>query len=81
MSAITVKGRVTIPKAGRDALGIGTGSKVDFVANRDGEFVIRKAEPEPQPHPFHRLRGILGPGTSTDEVMALTGDEDCIDPG
>jgi antitoxin PrlF len=76
MTAVTVKGQVTIPKAVRDALDIGPGSQVEFVANRDDEFVLRKSGPGPGEHPFDRLRGILGPGMSTDEVMALTRGED-----
>jgi AbrB family looped-hinge helix DNA binding protein len=76
MTAVTVKGQVTIPKAIRDALDIGPGTRVEFVANRDGEFVLRKSEHGPDPHPFDRLRGILGPGMSTDQVMALTRGDD-----
>ena len=71
MTAVTVKGQVTIPKAVRDALDIGPGSQVEFVSNGDGAFVLRKSGPGPGEHPFDRLLGILGPGLSTDEVMAL----------
>lgn len=72
MNAVTVKGQVTIPKPVRDALGIVPGSKVEFVSNQDGEFVLRKAVSKQEPHPFDLLVGILGPGPSTDEIMALT---------
>jgi antitoxin PrlF len=76
MTAVTVKGQVTIPKAVRDALDIGPGTRVEFTANRDGEFVLRKSEAGAGEHRFDRLLGILGPGMSTDEVMALTRGED-----
>ncbi len=76
MTAVTVKGQVTIPKAVRDALDIRPGSQVEFVANREGAFVLRKSERETAEHPFDRLLGVLGPGMSTDEVMALTRGED-----
>lgn len=76
MNAVTVKGQVTIPKAVRDALGIVPGSQVEFVPNQDGDYVLRRARPTPDAHRFDRLRGILPPGLSTDEVMALTRGED-----
>ena len=74
MSAVTVKGQVTIPKRIRDALDIHPGSQVEFVMNQDGEIVLRKAGAAAKPlsHPFDRFVGILGPGMTTDEVMALT---------
>jgi antitoxin PrlF len=73
VNAVTVKGQVTIPKPIRDALDIHPGSLVEFVMNRDGEIVLRKSGSEPRtPHPFDRLIGTLGPGMTTDEVMALT---------
>jgi AbrB family looped-hinge helix DNA binding protein len=76
MTAVTVKGQVTIPKAVRDALDIGPGSQVEFVSNSEGAFVLRKSVAGPGEHPFDRLLGILGPGLSTDEVMALTRGDD-----
>ncbi len=76
MNAVTIKGQVTIPKAVRDALGIVPGSQVEFVPNQDGDYVLRRVCPVTEPHSFDRLRGILPPGPSTDEVMALTRGED-----
>lgn len=77
MNAVTVKGQVTIPKPIRDALGIGPGSLVEFAMNQDGQIVLRKVDADkPVPHPFDRLVGILGPGPTTDEVMALTRGEE-----
>jgi antitoxin PrlF len=77
MSAVTVKGQVTIPKPIRDALGIHPGSLVEFTVNREGEIVLRKAGTEAlAPHPFDRVIGIAGPGPSTDEIMALLRGDD-----
>ena len=42
-TTITSKGQVTIPKAIRDALGVGPGDRVLFVHHEDGTVVV---EPE-----------------------------------
>jgi antitoxin PrlF len=77
MNAVTVKGQVTIPKPVRDALDIHPGSLVEFVMNKDGQIVLRKAGVnDPAPHPFDHLVGSLGPGMTADELMALTRGED-----
>jgi AbrB family looped-hinge helix DNA binding protein len=73
VNAVTVKGQVTIPKPVRDALGIGPESLVDFVMDQDGRIVLRKAGVDHlPPHPFDHVVGSLGPGLTTDDVMALT---------
>jgi bifunctional DNA-binding transcriptional regulator/antitoxin component of YhaV-PrlF toxin-antitoxin module len=76
LTAGTVTGQVTILKPVRDAFDIGPGTGAGFVADRDGEFILRKSEHRPDPHPFDRLLGILGPGMSTDDLMALTRGDD-----
>jgi antitoxin PrlF len=77
MTAVTIKGQVTIPKPIRDALDIHPGSQVEFVMNRDGEIVLRKAgAAKPAPHRFDRFRGCAGPGMTTNEVMTLMRGED-----
>ena len=77
MNAVTVKGQVTIPKPIRDALDIYPGSLVEFVMNQDGQIVLRKAGAEnPVSHRFDRFVGILSPGQTTDEVMAMTRGEE-----
>lgn len=77
MNAVTVKGQVTIPKPIRDALDIHPGSLVEFVMDRDGRIVLRKAGTEQPVRPqFDRVRGSLGPGMSTDEIMALLRGDD-----
>ena len=70
-TTVTSKGQVTIPKAIRDHLGIGPGSKVDFRQSADGGIVIEKADGSFVPSRFEKIRGSAGPGPSTDEIMAL----------
>lgn len=72
---VTQKGQVTIPKRVRDALGIVPGSKVEFTSGPAGEVIISKASPatrQTAAERVARIRGIAGPGMSTDEVMILT---------
>jgi antitoxin PrlF len=80
MNAITSKGQVTIPKAIRDHLDVGPGSKVDFVMNDQGDIVLRKAETQAAPRGgvsrFSRFLGTLKAAMTTDEIMALTRGED-----
>ena len=42
-ATITSKGRLTLPKAIRDLLRLGTGDRVDFVVKDDGTVVLRPA--------------------------------------
>jgi antitoxin PrlF len=69
---VTSKGQVTIPKPVRDLLGIKPGSSVDFRRAADGSIVIEKAGGGRPKSRLAELRGIAGPGLSTDEIMALT---------
>ena len=75
---MTSKGQVTVPKAVREALGLGPGSAVAFEMDAEGRVLVRKAgaNADPlaaaRPSRFARLRGSAGQGLSTDEVMALT---------
>ena len=74
-TTVTQKGQVTIPKLVQDALGIGPGSKVEFTRGSAGEVILSKASAVPRGTASERLariRGIAGPGMSTDDVMALT---------
>jgi antitoxin PrlF len=72
MSALTVKGQVTIPKPVREKLGLKPGDEVTFELGADGAVVIRKAGGKPKPSRFAKLRGSAGPGLTTDQIMALT---------
>jgi antitoxin PrlF len=68
---VTDEGQVTIPKWVQDQVG-GPGSEVAFRRAADGTIVLEKAEATPlDPDRFAKLRGIAGPGPSTDEIMAL----------
>jgi AbrB family looped-hinge helix DNA binding protein len=80
MNAITSKSQVTIPKAVRDLLGIGAGSRVDFVMDGNGQIVLRKVEADAAPpveaSRFGRFLGTMKIGMTTDQIMALTRGED-----
>ena len=44
MSAITVKGQVTVPKQIRDALGLTPGSHVEFGVDEQGRVILQRAD-------------------------------------
>jgi antitoxin PrlF len=71
-TTVTSKGQVTIPKAVRDRLGIVPGSRVAFELADDGRIVLAKIDGAAPVSRFASLRGVAGPGLSTDEIMALT---------
>jgi len=71
-TTVTVKGQVTIPKLVRERLGIEPGNAVDFELANDGRVVLVKVGGGKPVSRFEAFRGLLGPGLSTDEVMALT---------
>jgi antitoxin PrlF len=73
---ITTKGQVTIPKAIRDLLHIEPGAEVEFRVNDRNEIVLQRADGKKIESRFDRFRGILGPGPSTDEIMALMRGDD-----
>ncbi|SCB14162.1 AbrB/MazE/SpoVT family DNA-binding domain-containing protein [Rhizobium lusitanum] len=71
-TTVKAKGQVTIPKAVRDMLGIGSGSQVDFRRTADGNIVVVPVDAGKQVSRFAKFRGHAGKGMSTDEIMALT---------
>jgi AbrB family looped-hinge helix DNA binding protein len=73
---VTSKGQATIPKAVRDRLGIKPGNAVDFRVEPDGKVVLLKIGGGVPESRFEALRGIAGPGPSTDEIMAMSRGED-----
>ncbi|MQB45704.1 AbrB/MazE/SpoVT family DNA-binding domain-containing protein [Rhizobium sp. ICMP 5592] len=75
-TTVTAKGQVTIPKAVRDLLGIGPGSRVDFRRAADGSVVVVPLDTNKQQSRFAKFRGHAGKGMSTDEIMALTRGDD-----
>jgi bifunctional DNA-binding transcriptional regulator/antitoxin component of YhaV-PrlF toxin-antitoxin module len=70
---VTDDGQVAVPRWVQDQIG-GPGSEVAFRRAADGTIVLEKARAaEPlDPDRFAKLRGIAGPGPSTDEIMAMT---------
>jgi AbrB family looped-hinge helix DNA binding protein len=70
---VTEKGQITIPKALRDALGIGAGTEVVF-ERHDDAIVVRKVGDGSTRgrHLVERLRGRGDVRLTTDEIMALT---------
>lgn len=75
-SALTSKGQVTIPKKVRDALDLAPGSLVEFVVNRDGEVIVRKAERRKSENRdrFEAARGKAQVKWRSDDLMALLRD-------
>ena len=64
-SAITNKGRVTIPKAIREYLGLKSGSRIKFFVHPDGSEVLLPTRP------VAALRGIVRPQRRTVAVAAM----------
>ena len=70
---VTEKGQVTIPKALRDALGIGAGTEVEFERNDDTLVVRKAANGATRGRTIaERLRGRGDVAMTTDQIMALT---------
>ena len=53
---LTDRGQITIPKQVRDELGLRTGDEVEFVAEPNGSYRLRKVL---RTNPFSRYRGHL----------------------
>ncbi|PYM16965.1 MAG: AbrB family transcriptional regulator [Candidatus Rokuibacteriota bacterium] len=53
-ATVTSKGQITLPKAIRDMLRVGTGDRVDFVVQDDGTVVLRPATVD-----VRELKGLL----------------------
>lgn len=74
MATVTSKGQITLPRAVREALGLGAGAEVDFELRGDGVLLRKKLSPEA----FGRWRGYLathGIQATTDELMVELRDE------
>ena len=65
MPRLTSKCQITVPKAAREALGIGPGSEVEFIV-RAGEAVLRKASIRAA---IERWKGTMPATPTTDEIM------------
>jgi antitoxin PrlF len=64
-------GQVSVPEEVQQHLGIVPGSEVKFRVLPNGDVVFEKASEDRPSGRFESLRGIAGPGMSTDELMAL----------
>lgn len=53
-ATLTSKGQITLPKPVREALGVRTGDRVDFVVQPDGQVIARAARTD-----VSELRGVL----------------------
>lgn len=54
-AVVTSKGQITIPKEVRDALGISTGDRVEFVAEEKGVYKVVAATRD-----VRHLKGLVG---------------------
>jgi AbrB family looped-hinge helix DNA binding protein len=54
-AVLTSKGQITIPKAVRDALGVESGDRVDFVETGKGVFEVVAAAKD-----VRELKGVIG---------------------
>lgn len=75
---ITSKGQVTIPQHIRERYGFMPQTEIDFV-ERDGVVVLETStgrRPDAADRLVSAMRGSVGRGLSTDEIMRLTRDYD-----
>jgi len=73
---VTSKGQVTIPTRIRDHLGITRHAKVEFKLSALGEVILVKSGEATRPDRFAAIRGIAGPGMTTEELMEMTRGDD-----
>jgi AbrB family looped-hinge helix DNA binding protein len=69
---IDSRGRITLPKAVRDRLGVERGGMVEFQVDQHGRIVMIAAGSRLPKSQFAALRGRAGPGLSTDQILAMT---------
>jgi AbrB family looped-hinge helix DNA binding protein len=73
---VTVKGQITIPLALRERFGIGPGTEVEFVPEKDGlRLRVRKNDEKKRDKFGQWLAHAEGSATrdlTTDEIMAMT---------
>ncbi|WP_314098329.1 AbrB/MazE/SpoVT family DNA-binding domain-containing protein [Microbacterium foliorum] len=66
------KGQVTIPAELRHRLGFATGDEVEVIDDGGTLRIVRAQDLTRGQQAVRRVRGILGPGRTTTEVMELT---------
>lgn len=65
-ATITSKGQITIPKEVRDALGVGAGDRVEFVAEEKGVYKVVAATRD-----VRHLKGLVGKPAKPVSVEAM----------
>ena len=70
-SRLTSKGQVTIPSAIRRRIGAVQGDEISFGVNAEGDVVVRNGRARTPADRLAGVRGMAGPGPSTDELMRL----------
>jgi antitoxin PrlF len=66
IATLTSKGQITIPKEVREALGIGTGDRVEFVAEEKGVYRVVAATRD-----VRHLKGVVGKPPKPVSVEAM----------
>jgi AbrB family looped-hinge helix DNA binding protein len=69
---VTSDGRVTIPAAIRDRLGLLPGTVVDLEVEGDGLRIVKRAGVERGRGLIARIRGSATSRPTTDEILAMT---------
>jgi len=64
---LTSKGRVTIPQALRDELGLSLGDRVAFTRSPDGDLVVKKSLPR------EKLFGLMDEYSNPKQSVSLDG--------
>ncbi len=73
---VTTKGQVTIPQHIREKLGITPAVEVDFLEEKGRIYLVKKKGKRAASRRYKGLRGIATVKMSTDEIMALTRDDE-----
>ncbi len=78
--ALTQKSQVTVPKAVRQALGVGPGQSVDYEVLPDGRVMMVAAEPKrgDGENPFLKWLGTGFLKRPTEDILRETRGEDCM---
>ncbi|MDX9788351.1 MAG: AbrB/MazE/SpoVT family DNA-binding domain-containing protein [Desulfobacterales bacterium] len=71
---VTTKGKVTIPINIRKKLGIKPDTEVDFLQEGDRVFLVKRKGTARATRKFNKLRSVATVKMTTDEIMALTRD-------
>jgi AbrB family looped-hinge helix DNA binding protein len=77
---VTVKGQITIPLAMRERFNLRPGTEVEFIAGKETLEIKSRDTSDTSRNAFDlwlsKAAGSARPGTSTDELMAITRGED-----